>query len=195
MGVPCRNGETFSWVLQKVPLWLQRPWQGRSCACSQAPVTASPPHATPEGNASCDFIFFQFLPRNYLCATGAQQPDSVAAAWLAQASRAHREDEGDEAPRDRQGGQQGLSSSGSFCLFNILQTSSAGKAPAHSLEARLLLQRWLWILNYTGLDVKHYIGGNKVMRALLMSLKIPLWRDVKSGLCMEIKVKLIPSIH
>lgn len=98
MGVPCRNGETFSWVLQKVPLWLQRPWQGRSCACSQAPVTASPPHATPEGNASCDFIFFQFLPRNYLCATGAQQPDSVAAARLAQASRAHREDEGDEAP-------------------------------------------------------------------------------------------------
>lgn len=140
-------------------------------------------------------FFFQFLPRNYLCATGAQQPDSVAAAWLAQASRAHRKDEGDKAPWDRQGGQQGLSSSGSFCLFNILQTSSAGEAPAHSLEARLLLQHWLWILNYTGLDVKHYIGGNKVMRALLMSLKIPLWRDVKSGLCMEIPFKLIPSIH
>lgn len=48
---------------------------------------------------------------------------------------------GTRHPRDRQGGQQRLSSSGSFCLFNILQTSSAGKAPAHSLEARLLLQR------------------------------------------------------
>lgn len=102
---------------------------------------------------------------------------------------------GTRHPRDRQRGQQGLSGSGSSRLFDILQTSSAGKAPAHSSETRLLLKRWLWILNYTGLDLKHYIGGNKVMRALLMSLKLPLWKDVESGLCMEIQFKLIPSIH
>lgn len=42
--------------------------------------------------------------------------------------------------QDKNHGQQYFSVFGSFYRYDILQTSSAGKAPANSLETRLLLK-------------------------------------------------------